>query len=280
MKRDSQGLVLILVYVDDLMLLTSSSKLMQQVKEILRRGYKLKDLGPISAYLGLQVTRDKKTRTIDMGLAKYIGELEHRFSSYLSNHTRVAHTPMTPELMKKIRDPDSWSLEESADVSRKEYMKLLGSLMFASITCRPDITFSVSFLSQWGTEPKQLHLDSLVRVLRYLVHTKKAVLTYQGSTSTAAAANLTDSAQPTGPHPVIYTDSDWGSEPQALSRAGWLAKLAGGAISWYSKKLTLVALSSTEAEYKALAEGGKEAIWLKQIMGELHLTTGALSIYL
>jgi len=60
----------------------------------------------------------------------------------------------------------------------------------------------------------------------------------------------------------------------------WMVcQAGGGAISWYSKKLTLVALSSTEAEYKA-RQGGKEAIWLKQIMGELHLTTGALRIYL
>jgi hypothetical protein len=56
-----------------------------------------------------------------------------------------------------------------------------------------------------------------------------------------------------------------------LSRAGWTAKLAGGAISWYSKKLQLTATSSAEAEYKALSEGAKEAMWLHNIMGELGI---------
>ena len=69
--------------------------------------------------------------------------------------------------------------------------------------------------------------------------------------------------------PCVYTDSDWGSEIDGLSRAGWTAKLAGGAISWYSKKLQLTATNSAEAEYKALTEGTKECMWLQNITGEL-----------
>lgn len=56
-------------------------------------------------------------------------------------------------------------------------------------------------------------------------------------------------------------------------------KAAGGAISWYSKKLNLVALSSAEAEYKALGEGGKDASWRRQILGELQLSTSIVKIY-
>ena len=56
-----------------------------------------------------------------------------------------------------------------------------------------------------------------------------------------------------------------------LSRAAWVAKLAGAAITWYSKKLTLTATSSAEAEYKALSEGAKEAMWAKNVFEELRL---------
>jgi len=79
--------------------------------------------------------------------------------------------------------------------------------------------------------------------------------------------------------PCVYTDSDWGSEAKGLSRAGWTAKVAGGAISWYSKKLHLVATSSAEAEYKALAEGTKEALWLKNVMVELGLQLQPIKLY-
>ena len=61
----------------------------------------------------------------------------------------------------------------------------------------------------------------------------------------------------------MYTDSDWGSERDGLSRAAWTVKVAGGAVTWFSKKLPLVATSSTEAEYKALSEGGKDVMWYK-----------------
>jgi len=150
-------------------------------------------------------------------------------------------------------------------VSKELYMSLLGSLMFASITCRPDLAFSVSLLSRWGTDPRQLHLDALTRVLKYLVRTKGAVLTYTGKGATV--------------QPCVYTDSDWGSEDDGLSRAGWTAKLAGGCISWYSKKLQLTATSSTEAEYKALSEGAKEAMWLRNIMGELGIQLKPVKLY-
>jgi hypothetical protein len=77
----------------------------------------------------------------------------------------------------------------------------------------------------------------------------------------------------------VYTDSDWGSERDGLSRAAWTAKIAGGAVSWYSKKLQLTATSSAEAEYKALSEGAKEAMWLKNLLGELQISTGPIILY-
>ena len=108
-------------------------------------------------------------------------------------------------------------------------------------------------------------MDALVRVLRYLVATKQATLVYQGQGATV--------------QPCVYTDSDWGSEADGLSRAGWTAKLAGAPISWYSKKLHMTATSSAEAEYKALAEGTKECMWLRNIMGELGYTLKPIKLY-
>ena len=144
-------------------------------------------------------------------------------------------------------------------------MSVLGSLMFAALTCRPDLAYSVSLLSQSGVDPRHVHMDALIRALRYLIATKEGQLVYQGRVGTT--------------QPCIYTDSDWGSERDGLSMAAWVTKVAGGAVTWYSKKLPLVATSSTEAEYKSLSEGAKEAMWFKNLMGEIGLPTSKITMH-
>ena len=137
--------------------------------------------------------------------------------------------------------------------------------MFAALTCRPDLAYTVSLLSQSGVDPRHVHMDALVRALKYLINTREARLVYRGDAGTT--------------QPCIYTDSDWGSERDGLSRAAWITKIAGGAVTWYSKKLPLVATSSTEAEYKALSEGAKEAIWFKNLMEEIKLNPKTITVY-
>ena len=80
-RHDKRGLSMVLIYVDDLMLITDSKHLMSQLKGELGKGYKLKDPGPISAYLGMQVTRDTTALTLTLGLPKNIGDLQDRFLS-------------------------------------------------------------------------------------------------------------------------------------------------------------------------------------------------------
>lgn len=276
------GQALILVYVDDLLIVGENQKVIQEVKKLLSKGFKLKDLGPISTYLGMRVTRDRKHMTLALDMPRYISDLEHRFSTHLNSKSgkgRGYHSPLTPELAKYLLSPDSWTEEESSSVDRQLYMSILGSLMFASLTCRPDLAYSVSLLSQWGVDPRQVHLEALTRVLRYLINTKGAQLVYQGSSSKPLKHTTASDKPATGTQPIVYTDSDWGGDrADGLSRAGWTVKIGGGAVSWYSKKLKLVALSSAEAEYKALAEGAKEAIWFIQLYTELGLKVSAIRL--
>ena len=258
--------VLCPVYVDDLLLMGEPSGALQKFKGELKAAYETADLGPVSQYLGVQVVRDRSTRSLSMGLPKYTAELEKKFQLLLNTTPNTGSgSPMTPDVMKKLKDPELWRKGEEETVPREQYMSLLGSLMFASLTCRPDLSYSVSLLSQWGTDPRAIHLEALVRVLRYLCSTSGACLVYQGADAST--------------QPCVYTDSDWGSERDGLSRAAWTAKIAGGAVSWYSKKLQLTATSSAEAEYKALSEGAKEAMWLKNLLGELQISTGPIILY-
>ena len=258
--------VFVPVYVDDLLVMGEPAQALDKFKQDMKKAFEIQDLGPVSAYLGVQVLRDRSRRTLSLGLPKYISELDRKFQTLLDTvDTSGSGSPMTPEMMKKLKDPERWEEQDAEQVPREQYMSLLGSLMFAALTCRPDLSYSVSLLSQWGTDPRVIHLEALVRVLRYLVGTRGACLVYRGA----------DAAL----QPCVYTDSDLGSERDGLSRAAWTAKLAGASVSWYSKKLQLVATSSAEAEYKALSEGAKEAMWLKNLLGELQIKTGPIQLY-
>lgn len=134
--RDGER-VYVLVYVDDLLLLSNREEALQGVKKDLRKVYELKELGPISVYLGMQVLRDWEARTVTLGLPGYLAGLEKRFSSLLKS-TSASHrgcsNPMTPEMMRLLRqDMATWSEEQATPADRQQYMSILGSLMFASV---------------------------------------------------------------------------------------------------------------------------------------------------
>ncbi|NDD86026.1 transposon Pol polyprotein, partial [bacterium] len=267
-RFEGEDFTFIPVYVDDLLLMANTRAAVDKVRKELGQVFKLKPLGDISTYLGVKVTRDLRSKTLALSLPQYTSELEKRFAGYLEDrrNKRALGSPMVPDTMRDLKLPEEeWGDEDRATVDKFEYMSMLGSLMFAALTCRPDLAFSVSLLSQAGQDPRHIHMEALVRVLQYLVATKDLELVYQGSTGSI--------------QPCVFTDSDWGSEKDGLSRAGWMAKMAGAPITWYSKKLPLVATSSAEAEYKALSEGAKEAMWAKNLFLELKLPIQPVLLY-
>ncbi|CAI7797143.1 unnamed protein product, partial [Closterium sp. NIES-54] len=133
------------------------------------------------------------------------------------------------------------------------------ALMYAAVTTRPDMSFTVNTLAQSCVAPRCIHMRAALRALRYLVDTADRVIRYE---------------RQGGEQVVGYTDSDWGGETDGKSRSAYIFKLGGGAISWYSKKQDSVAASVSEAEYKALSEGAKEAIWLRSLLAEMHVGDG------
>jgi hypothetical protein len=108
-------------------------------------------------------------------------------------------------------------------------------------------------------------MDRVKHIGRYLVGTKDYTLTYNG----AGRAGL-----------IHYTDSDWGSDPiKRRSTTGFFGTLAGGAIHWTSRMQKTVAQSSTEAEYMALSDCGRQAAWLRSLFSELGIKMGPLPVY-
>ena len=140
------------------------------------------------------------------------------------------------------------------------YQSLVGSLMYLDTCTRPDLAFTVSMLSQFNTCYGRPQVEAAKRALRYLLRTKAFGLVYHGGCTTL----------------VGYVDADWASNAvDRRSYTGYAFSLGGAAVSWEARKQRTVALSSTEAEYMALSDGAKEAIYLRRLLnGITQLVSG------
>nr|KAJ0189684.1 hypothetical protein LSAT_V11C800438810 [Lactuca sativa] len=141
-------------------------------------------------------------------------------------------------------------------VAQLEYASAVGSMMYATHCTRPDIAFAVSKLSQYTVNPGMEHWKAVGRVLGYLKRTSTFELTYSSSNGILEG----------------YFDASWiDHTSDSKSTSGWIYTLAGGAISWASKKQTCIAHSTMEAELIALAAAGKEAEWIRDLLMDIRL---------
>lgn len=137
------------------------------------------------------------------------------------------------------------------------YRQAIGSLIYLVSCTRPDLAFTVHRLSQYLQSPKDHHWTAVKRALRYLWTTRNHGLLYDGSQGSSL---------------VGYADSDYaGDTGTRKSTSGYIFLMAGAAVSWKSKKQTVVATSSCEAEYVASCLATKEAVWLARLIGDLTL---------
>lgn len=132
---------------------------------------------------------------------------------------------------------------------------MVGKLNYLTVT-RPDISFAVSVVSQFLNSPCQEHWDAVIRILKYIKGAPGKGLIYENRGHTQI---------------VGYSDADWAGSPiDRRSTSGYCVLVGGNLISWKSKKQSVVARSSAEAEYRAMALVTCELIWLKQLLKELQ----------
>jgi len=240
--------VIMAIYVDDLLITGRDRKEIDLLKEALSRRFQMSDLGAVSYYLGMTITRDRPNRTLRLGQRSYIDRMIRDFGMELSN---PSPTPMDTASSSLVPAPKDYSASPQ-DI--KEYQRLIGSLMYAMLGSRPDIAFAVSMVSRFASNPTAEHIKAAKRILRYLKGTLDFELTYRG-----------DLTALTG-----YSDADWGGDKDTRrSTGGFLFNVGSGIVSWSSKRQPTVALSSCESEIMAETQAAKEAIWLSNFLGEI-----------
>jgi hypothetical protein len=244
--------IILPVFVDDITLACKSSSVLDSTVKELATHFKLHDLGPTTYLLGIKIERDRPNRHIYLSQRQYIIDMLERYG--LSNSNPVS-TPMDPGTKLSV----SMAPQNNDDVAFMKsvpYINAVGSLMYLAITSHPDIAYSVGVLARFNSNPGPLHWKAAKHLLRYCKGTMDMKLVYGPN----------DSSEPF----TSYSDADHGGNPDnGRSTGGYVIKVGSGAVSWSSKLQSLVALSTTKAEYIAAVDAGKEIVWMRQFLGEL-----------
>jgi len=252
-NKSEAGTVIVLVYVDDMLVTGSSLKLIVETKEALQKAFKMKDLGELKYFLGIEFTRSADG--ILMHQRKYILEL---ITNMGMSAAKPAGTPIDVNVKLTSRQYDeqveSKRIYEDPLVDQIMYQKLVGKLLYLNMT-RPDISFSTQTLSQFLQQPKKSHMDAALRVVRYLKGHPGQGLLFGSSSNNLITA---------------FCDADWASCPLTRrSVTGYAVKIGESLVSWKAKKQTTVSKSSAEAEYRSLASTVSELVWLLGMLKEV-----------
>uniref|UniRef100_A0A2N9GLP2 Gag-Pol polyprotein n=1 Tax=Fagus sylvatica TaxID=28930 RepID=A0A2N9GLP2_FAGSY len=250
-KRFGDGnFIILLLYVDDMLVAGPNKDRITDLKAQLAREFEMKDLGPANKILGMQIYRDRNNRKIWLSQKNYLKKILRRFNM---QDCKPIPTPL-PINFKLSSSMSPSNEAERMEMSRVPYASAVGSLMFAMVCTRPDIAQAVGVVSRYMVNPGKEHWSAVKRILRYVKGTSNVALCYGGSDFTVRG----------------YVDSDYaGDLDKSKSTSGYVFTLAGGAVSWVSKLQSIVATSTTEAEYVAATQASKEAIWLQMLLEEL-----------
>ena len=239
-------LYILALYVDDCILAGPGGTFIVSFKRAFGQRFSVQDLGPVAWLLGMTVERDRAARVVKLGQRQYILDMLERFNML---DAKPVSTPMALGSMAERTD-------DSGSAASLPYQSLIGSLLYASVSTRPDITMAVSYLSRHMAKASMVHWEQGKRVLRYLKGTSDRKLVYGGGRVSVALEG--------------YADADYaGDSDGRRSRTGFVFMLNGAAISWKSQRQQTVALSTAEAEYMALTAAAQEALFLRQLLEQM-----------
>ena len=242
----------LLLYVDDMLIVGQDVNMIQKLKRELSKTFDMKDLGNAKRILGMEILRNRKADKLWLSQERYIERMLERFNM---KNSKPVSTPLAGDFKLSKRLYPSTE-KEKGKMSVIPYSSAIGSLVYAMVCTRPNISHAIGVVSKFLTNPGKAHWEAMKWIFRYLRDTSKACLRFGGSESSLKG----------------YTDYDMAGDLDCRkSTCGYLFTFAGGAISWQSKLQKCVSPSTTEVEYIATTEAGKEMLWMKRFLQELGL---------
>ncbi|GJU36003.1 putative ribonuclease H-like domain-containing protein [Tanacetum coccineum] len=235
-KKDRRDIMLVQVYVDDIIFGSTKSSMVKDFEDLMQKEFKMSSMGELTFFLGLQVKQSNGG--IFLSQDKYVKDILNKFDF------RTIKPASTPIEAHKSLGKD----EEGEDVDVHLYRSMIGCLMYLTAS-RPDIMFAVCLCARFQVTPKVSHLHAVKRIFRYLKHQPKLGLWYPKDSPF---------------HLEAFSDSDYaGDNHDRRSTSGGCQYLGRRLVSWQCKKQTIVAISSTEAEYVAAASCCAQVLWMQ-----------------
>ena len=235
---------MLIIYVDDMIVTGDDADERQALQTYLSREFEMKNLGPLKYFLGIEVLRSK--RGIFLSQRKYTLDL-------LNEVGMLGSKPSDTHAAENVK---LGTFPDQIPTNKEQYQRLVEQLMYLAHT-RPDLAYALSVVSQFMHAPSEEHMNAVTRILRYLKSSPgKGIMFTKG-----------DNLDIEG-----YTDADWaGSIDDRRSTSGYFTFVGGNLFTWRSKKQEVVARSSAEAEYRGMAKGICELLWIRNLMQDLHI---------
>jgi histone deacetylase 1/2 len=245
--RKGSLVMFVLVYVDDIIVASSSPGATATLLKKLKEDFALKDLGDLHYFLGIEVS---KTRDgIILTQEKYANDVLKRVGMI---HCKPVSSPLSTS--EKLSRYEGTALGPKDSTN---YRSVVGALQYLTLT-RPDISFAVNKVCQFLHAPTTVHWMAVKRILRYLKQSTNLGLKISRSSSLRVSA---------------FSDADWaGCSDDRRSTGGFAVFFGANLVSWSARKQATVSRSSTEAEYKALANATAEVMWIQTLLMELGVS--------
>ncbi|GJS78182.1 putative ribonuclease H-like domain-containing protein [Tanacetum coccineum] len=238
-KKNKSDIMLVQVYVDDIIFGSTKKSMCTEFEEVMHKRFQMSSMGELTFFLGLQVKQQPDGIFISQD--KYVADILKKFD-FCSIKTATTPIESNKPLVKD---------EDGVEVDVHEYRSMIGSLMYLTAS-RPDIMFAVCACARFQVTPKASHLHAVKRIFRYLKHQPKLGLWYPRDSPFELEA---------------FSDSDYaGASLDRKSTTGGCQFLGRRLISWQCKKQTIVANSTTEAEYVAAAHCCGQVLWIQNQM--------------
>jgi hypothetical protein len=258
-KWIDDDLYLILIYVDDILLFGPPGKTLQLMVDYIKAAFEITDNGAVTEFLGIRINYQRGV-SMELDQTEYVEKIARTYEIHWDIHGNKDITTPLPVDADKVAF-QTWSEDKGSEARAWEeqfpYRQMMGALIWVSINTRPDITFGVSYCSQFCNNPSFGACWLLAHLFAYVVATKDRGIKF---------------ARPLQLDPHGMTDASWANDVvRRLSYCGGDVYLCGGPVVFYTKKLAQVATSSMHAEYMALYHVVTHMVFIKNLAKEIGL---------
>ena len=238
------------------MIAGSNLTIVNNVKNLFKSSFQIKDLGPITNLLGCRIVQNVNSSTITMDQSFYTKNILKTFFPEGLNANQV---PMASNTVLTTADAPTTD-EHKEIMSKIPYRQAVGSLIWLASGTRPDIAYAVSQVARFNGNPGIEHWKAIVKIFRYLQGTLNIGIKFSPTPYKSELLSVKG-----------YVDSDHARcVDTRRSITGYMFVMSNGPVSWQARQQTSVALSSMEAEYMALCAATQEAMWLKMILTDFN----------